>query len=68
MTNHADRSSPKDNDAPAGGTNASGSGETGSQAGSPREDRDKPTGQANPQLSEAIDRATAAVGQDDGKR
>jgi hypothetical protein len=68
MTNHADRSSPKDIDAPAGGAHASGSGRTGPQAGSPREDRDGPRGQANPQLSEAIDRATAAVGQDDGKR
>lgn len=68
MTNHADRSSPKDNDAPAGGAHASGSGESGSQVGSPRQDRDGPNGQASPQLSEAIDRATAAVGQDDGKR
>jgi hypothetical protein len=68
MTNHADRSSPKDNDAPTGGTNASESGKTGSQAGLSRGDRDGAKGQANPQLSEAIDRATAAVGQDDGKR
>ena len=68
MTNHADRSSPKDNVAPAGGTNASGSGETGSQVRLPRQDRDELKDPANPQLSEAIDRATAADGQDDGKR
>ena len=68
MTNHADRSSPKENGAPSGGANASGTGESSPQAGSPRENRDGPTNPANPQLSEAIDRATAAVGQDDGKR
>ena len=68
MTNHADRSTPKENDGPAAGANASGPGQSGSRTGSPRESRDGAEGQANPQLSEAIDRATAAVGQDDGKR
>ncbi|MBP1182483.1 hypothetical protein JOE48_004447 [Methylobacterium sp. PvR107] len=68
MTDHADRSSPKDDNAPAGGASASGSGTSGNQAGSKRENRGGPKGQANPELREAIDRATAAVGQDDGKR
>lgn len=39
------------------------------EAETPRENLDKLKGTSgNPDLSEAIDRATAAVGQDDGKR
>jgi hypothetical protein len=68
MTDHADRSSSKDDEALAGGADASGSGMRGNQDGPKRENRGGPKGQANPELSEAIDRATAAVGQDDGKR
>ena len=66
MTMQADRSPPKDAD------DRSGDGSRGT-AGSPsatdagRNDPDGTAGQ-KPELSEAIDRATAAVGQDDGKR
>ena len=66
MTNHADRSSPKDSGTPA--RDGSGSGVRPSGTGMPGKESEAPKGQANPQLSEAIDRATAAVGQDDGKR
>lgn len=66
MTMQEDRSLPGDTGTGSGGE-ARDPAATARRTDAARQDRDAPPA-AKPELSEAIDRATASVGQDDGKR
>ncbi len=73
MTKQAEQSPPPSGETPAdrrGQGPATGPGQTGASTGTEAAptNGDASPGLGSPELSEAIDRATAAVGQDDGKR